>query len=73
MNASRTLQPRPRQRAGSATRGGGAAFPGRARPRQLPLFGNDYWVLIATRAGVYWVLVSGLNLVVGFAGQLAIG
>ena len=34
---------------------------------------NDYWVLIATRAAIYWVLVSGLNLVVGFAGQLAIG
>jgi branched-chain amino acid transport system permease protein len=39
----------------------------------LPLAGNDYIVLIATRAAVYWVLVSGLNLVVGFAGQLAIG
>ena len=39
----------------------------------LPLAGDDYVVLIATRATVYWVLVSGLNLVVGFAGQLAIG
>jgi ABC-type branched-subunit amino acid transport system ATPase component/ABC-type branched-subunit amino acid transport system permease subunit len=39
----------------------------------LPLMGNDYWALIATRAAIYWVLVSGLNLVVGFAGQLAIG
>ena len=39
----------------------------------LPLVSNDYWTLIATRAAVYWVLVSGLNLVVGFAGQLAIG
>jgi branched-chain amino acid transport system permease protein len=39
----------------------------------LPLAGDDYVVLIATRAAVYWVLVSGLNLVVGFAGQLAIG
>lgn len=39
----------------------------------VPLFGNDYWVLIATRAAVYWTLVSGLTLVVGFAGQLAIG
>ncbi len=39
----------------------------------LPLFGNDYWALIATRAAIYWILVSGLNLVVGFAGQLAIG
>jgi branched-chain amino acid transport system permease protein len=39
----------------------------------VPLIGNDYWVLIATRAAIYWILVSGLNLVVGFAGQLAIG
>jgi len=39
----------------------------------LPHVTNDYWVLIATRAAIYWVLVSGLNLVVGFAGQLAIG
>jgi branched-chain amino acid transport system permease protein len=39
----------------------------------LPVSGNDYWTLIATRAAIYWVLVSGLNLVVGFAGQLAIG
>jgi len=39
----------------------------------LPFSANDYWALIATRAAIYWVLVSGLNLVVGFAGQLAIG
>ena len=39
----------------------------------VPLSGNDYWTLIATRAAVYWILVAGLNLVVGFAGQLAIG
>jgi branched-chain amino acid transport system permease protein len=39
----------------------------------LPAVGNDYWTLIATRAAIYWILVSGLNLVVGFAGQLAIG
>lgn len=39
----------------------------------LPFVSNDYWVLIATRAAIYWVLVSGLNLVVGFAGHLAIG
>ena len=39
----------------------------------IPLASDDYLVLIATRAAVYWVLVSGLNLVVGFAGQLAIG
>jgi branched-chain amino acid transport system permease protein len=39
----------------------------------VPFLANDYWVLIATRAAIYWILVSGLNLVVGFAGQLAIG
>ncbi|WP_207792145.1 branched-chain amino acid ABC transporter ATP-binding protein/permease [Siccirubricoccus phaeus] len=39
----------------------------------MPLTGNDYWGLIATRMAVYWVLVAGLNLIVGFAGQLAIG
>jgi ABC-type branched-subunit amino acid transport system ATPase component/ABC-type branched-subunit amino acid transport system permease subunit len=39
----------------------------------LPLTGNDYWALIATRAAIYWILVAGLNLIVGFAGQLAIG
>jgi ABC-type branched-subunit amino acid transport system ATPase component/ABC-type branched-subunit amino acid transport system permease subunit len=39
----------------------------------LPFVANDYWVLIGTRTAVYWVLVAGLNLVVGFGGQLAIG
>src|SRR3954469_16501545 len=39
----------------------------------LPLVANDYWAVIGARAAVYWVLVAGLNLVVGFAGQLAIG
>ena len=39
----------------------------------VPFLGGDYWTVIATRAAVYWVLVAGLNLVVGFAGQLAIG
>ena len=39
----------------------------------LPLLGNSYLGVIATRACIYWVLVSGLNLVVGFAGQIAIG
>ncbi|HEX2941513.1 MAG TPA: branched-chain amino acid ABC transporter permease, partial [Rhodopila sp.] len=39
----------------------------------LPLFANDYWAVIGARAAIYWVLVGGLNLVVGFAGQLAIG
>jgi branched-chain amino acid transport system permease protein len=39
----------------------------------LPLFAGAYWGLIATRACAYWVLVAGLNLVVGFAGEIAIG
>ena len=39
----------------------------------MPLFAGGYWGVIAQRACVYWVLVSGLNLMVGFAGQLAIG
>jgi ABC-type branched-subunit amino acid transport system ATPase component/ABC-type branched-subunit amino acid transport system permease subunit len=39
----------------------------------IPFAGNDYWVLIGTRAAIYWVLVAGLNLIVGFGGQLAIG
>ena len=39
----------------------------------LPFVGNDYWAVILSRAAVYWVLVAGLNLIVGFAGQLAIG
>jgi branched-chain amino acid transport system permease protein len=34
---------------------------------------DGYWGVIATRAAIYWILVGGLNLVVGFAGQLAIG
>ena len=39
----------------------------------LPLWGDSFFGLIATRVCVYWVLVAGLNLVVGYAGQLAIG
>ena len=39
----------------------------------LPFVADDYWTLIGTRAAIYWVLVSGLNLAVGFGGQLAIG
>jgi len=39
----------------------------------VPQVTNDYWVLIATRAAIYWLLVAALNLIVGFAGQLAIG
>ena len=39
----------------------------------LPFAFNEFWVVIATRAAIYWILVAGLNLAVGFAGQLAIG
>lgn len=39
----------------------------------LPFVANDYWAVIGARAAIYWVLVGGLNLVVGFGGQLAIG
>jgi len=39
----------------------------------LPALDKTYWTVIATRAAIYWVLVSGLNLIVGYAGQLAIG
>ncbi len=40
----------------------------------LPFTGaNDYWILLATRMAIYTVLIMGLNLVVGFAGQLALG
>jgi branched-chain amino acid transport system permease protein len=39
----------------------------------LPFVANDYWAVIGARAAVYWILVAGLNLVVGYGGQLAIG
>ena len=39
----------------------------------LPLTGDRYFVSIATRGAIYWILVAGLNLVVGYGGQLAIG
>ncbi len=39
----------------------------------LPLLDNSYVGVIAQRACIYWILVAGLNLVVGFAGQIAIG
>ena len=53
----------------------GAAFPGAARSSasHSRCSAAAIGVVIATRACVYWVLVSGLNLVVGFAGQIAIG
>lgn len=40
----------------------------------LPWWANDQYQLhLAALIGVYWILVAGLNLVVGFAGQLSIG
>jgi branched-chain amino acid transport system permease protein len=39
----------------------------------LPLLDDSYFGVIAQRACIYWILVAGLNLVVGFAGQIAIG
>jgi len=39
----------------------------------LPLLDDSYAGVIATRACIYWILISGLNLVVGYAGQIAIG
>lgn len=39
----------------------------------LPLLDDSYMGVIATRACIYWILISGLNLVVGYAGQIAIG
>ncbi len=34
---------------------------------------NQYEIHLATLIGVYWVLIAGLNLVVGYSGQLSIG
>jgi branched-chain amino acid transport system permease protein len=39
----------------------------------LPQMVDQYWAQIASLALIYWVLIAGLNLIVGFAGQLAIG
>lgn len=39
----------------------------------LPLLDDSYIGTIAQRAYIYWVLSAGLNLVVGYAGQIAIG
>lgn len=39
----------------------------------LPLFGDRYHLHLATLIAAYWVLVAGLNLVVGFTGMLSIG
>lgn len=39
----------------------------------LPLLDDSYVGVIAQRAYIYWILSAGLNLVVGYAGQIAIG
>ena len=40
----------------------------------LPWWASDQYQLhLATLIGVYWILVAGLNLVVGYSGQLSIG
>ena len=39
----------------------------------LPLLDDSYIGVIAQRACIYWILCAGLNLVVGYAGQIAIG
>ena len=39
----------------------------------LPLLDDSYVGIIAQRACIYWILCAGLNLVVGYAGQIAIG
>ena len=39
----------------------------------LPLLDDGYIGVIAQRAFIYWILSAGLNLLVGYAGQLAIG
>jgi branched-chain amino acid transport system permease protein len=35
--------------------------------------GNQYYLHVASLIGVYWILIAGLNLVVGYTGQLSIG
>lgn len=39
----------------------------------LPLLGNRYHLHVGTLIASYWVLIAGLNLVVGFTGLLSIG
>jgi branched-chain amino acid transport system permease protein len=60
-------------KAPTALRPAAAIIAGALLLATLPLFLNDYWVHIATLAGTYWVLVSGLDLVVGYGGMLAVG
>jgi branched-chain amino acid transport system permease protein len=40
----------------------------------LPFWaGDQYQMHVALLVGVYWILIAGLNLVVGFSGQLSVG
>lgn len=40
----------------------------------LPIWARDqYQMHVALLIGVYWILIAGLNLVVGFSGQLSVG
>src|SRR5215207_2312739 len=39
----------------------------------LPLLDDSYVGMISQRAYIYWILSAGLNLLVGYAGQIAIG
>ncbi len=50
-----------------------AQFAGAALLILLPLLGSRYWVHLGTLVAAFWVLIAGLNLVVGFTGQLSIG
>ena len=49
-------------------------FIGAALIATLPLWATDQYQLhLATLIGAYWILIAGLNLVVGYSGQLSIG
>ena len=48
--------------------------PGAVAALSLPLWSNDqYQVHLAALICCYWILIAGLNLVVGYTGQLSIG
>ncbi|MFL9900549.1 branched-chain amino acid ABC transporter permease [Paraburkholderia fungorum] len=51
-----------------------ASYVGALAAASVPLWSpNPYIVHLATLIAVYWILISGLNLVVGFMGLLSIG
>src|SRR5512136_193040 len=39
----------------------------------LPLFMNNYWLSIANLIGITIIAATGLNILVGYCGQLSIG